>query len=151
MYGGAARRSYGRGPFWDFVWDFAHLPWRVAAHYEPRLATKVAIAGTLVDGETRTRTGDTTIFRESARRVLAHERPADLLSRAVILRRDPVTFGRLARIWDSAEGSKSQRAEAAPQPPRKGRSAVCATLGSQTLTARQSRSGPELASAHPLG
>jgi hypothetical protein len=36
------------------------------------------LAGTSSDGETRTRTGDTTIFRESSRAIRGQERPANL-------------------------------------------------------------------------
>src|SRR3954467_9650405 len=66
IYGGGGRRSYGRGPL-GLRLGLCALPWRVAAHFVgPAYATKSSrFAGISSDGETRTRTGDTTIFRRA--------------------------------------------------------------------------------------
>jgi len=63
---------------WDFVWDFtpAHGAWPLVS-LSRRCGKKWAIAGRSCDGETRTRTGDTTIFREPPRTPLRHETPAN--------------------------------------------------------------------------
>ena len=51
-------------------------------------------------------------------RVLAHARPANAVFLGPLCRGAiPSPSVGLARVWDSAEGSKSRRAEAAPQPP----------------------------------
>src|SRR3954447_8405776 len=84
------------------------------------------------DGETRTRTGDTTIFRESVRRALAHERPAHATFSAVMPRRDPVTFGRFGARLGLCGGVEVPVSRGRTAATGKGRSAVCATLGSQT-------------------
>jgi hypothetical protein len=66
IYGGAARRSYGRGPL-GLRLGLCALPWRVAAHFCGLACRQSSrFAGVSCDGETRTRTGDTTIFSSYA-------------------------------------------------------------------------------------
>lgn len=62
---------------WDFVWDFA--PVRGAyplTRPAPARREASVFAGPSRNGETRTRTGGTTIFRESAGPVRRHKMPA---------------------------------------------------------------------------
>jgi hypothetical protein len=87
---------------------------------------EVVIARDLRDGETRTRTGDTTIF---------------------ILRRDPVTFGRFGAHLGLCGGVEVPASRGRTAATGKGRSVVCATLGSQTgyeCRARSRVEGPRV-------
>ena len=76
--GGAARRSYGQ---WAVGTSFGTLRTCVGAEplisWPRRSTTRRRFGGISCDGETRTRTGDTTIFRESQRGGVGHERPAN--------------------------------------------------------------------------
>jgi hypothetical protein len=98
----------------------------------PGAAIPAVCRGASRDGETRTRTGDTTIFRESARRVRAHEGPANAAISAVNPRRDPVTFGRFGECLGLCRGLEVPVSRGRTAATGTGRSAVCATLGSQT-------------------
>ena len=83
IYGGAARRSYGP---WAIGTSFGTLRTSVARSHSfrgPALRQKVAdFAGISCDGETRTRTGDTTIFRQARLTERQRESPANLAGRS---------------------------------------------------------------------
>jgi hypothetical protein len=63
---------------WDFVWDFARPRGAQPLSRTPRSGCeRPRSAGASSDGETRTRTGDTTIFREPRTRPLRRQVPAN--------------------------------------------------------------------------
>jgi hypothetical protein len=89
--------------------------WHVAAQRKNTRSVprSVPLAGTSSDGETRTRTGGTTIFRESQYDLLDHERPAN---QAIPARMTPARcqrFRAVCRAFGTSSGLRSPKGLAA--------------------------------------